>query len=466
MTYDANDRLRTAASCSFGGLDCTHRFSYDSLDNLTSWILAGVKDYARYVYDPVTRRLGNIKDSSDATIVALEYDDQGNLRYKNNQSHSFDFGNRLREVSGKEYYRYDGHGRRVMAWEPTSQLNILSQYSQGGQILYQENQRTGKVDENIYLAGSLVAIREWTAATGYAAKFQHTDALGSPVAVTNQAGQVVERNEYEPYGAVIGKPNYQGIGFTGHVQDAATGLTYMQQRYYDPQVGLFLSVDPVTALSSPVAMFNRYKYAANNPYRFVDPDGRAESTWFGSNDGLYLSNTKFYANGAHTISGHANQYYMLAADARANSGTVRVGGAAAIERAQSLDGLRSGQTVLFAACEIGKGAGTEAQRAADSNGGMVIAPDGYVFSPSTSKGYAGEGSINLTVNSDVNGKGNAGAFRIFTPGGNGPVPGVSISSMSYNPKSGEFSASLNITKNGVEERTQIKSLEEVKEHVK
>ncbi|WAC64025.1 RHS repeat-associated core domain-containing protein [Pseudoxanthomonas sp. SL93] len=123
--------------------------------------------------------------------------------------------------------------------------------------------------------GSLVAIREWTAAGGYAAKFQHTDALGSPVAVTNQAGTLLERNEYEPYGAVINKPNYQGIGYTGHVQDAVTGLTYMQQRYYDPQVGLFLSVDPVTAFSNPVGTFNRFRYANNNPYRFIDPDGRA-----------------------------------------------------------------------------------------------------------------------------------------------------------------------------------------------
>jgi RHS repeat-associated protein len=113
-------------------------------------------------------------------------------------------------------------------------------------------------------------------ASSPAAKFQHTDALGSPVVVTEQAGTVIERNDYEPYGAIIGKPNYQGIGYTGHVQDAATGLTYMQQRYYDPMVGRFLSVDPVTALSSPVGMFNRYKYAANNPYRFVDPDGRQE----------------------------------------------------------------------------------------------------------------------------------------------------------------------------------------------
>jgi RHS repeat-associated protein len=106
-------------------------------------------------------------------------------------------------------------------------------------------------------------------------EYIHTDALGSVVAVTNQAGQVIERNDYEPYGGIIGKPSYGGVGFTGHVQDAATGLTYMQQRYYDPEVGVFLSVDPIVALSAPVLQFHRYRYANSNPYKFVDPDGRA-----------------------------------------------------------------------------------------------------------------------------------------------------------------------------------------------
>lgn len=48
----------------------------------------------------------------------------------------------------------------------------------------------------------------------------------------------------------------------------------MQQRYYDPMLGLFLSVDPVTAHGSSLAQFNRYRYANGNPYRFVDSDGR------------------------------------------------------------------------------------------------------------------------------------------------------------------------------------------------
>lgn len=48
------------------------------------------------------------------------------------------------------------------------------------------------------------------------------------------------------------------------------------QRYYDPMIGRFLSVDPVSADVTTGANFNRYKYASNNPYRFIDPDGRMD----------------------------------------------------------------------------------------------------------------------------------------------------------------------------------------------
>ena len=106
-------------------------------------------------------------------------------------------------------------------------------------------------------------------------EYIHTDALGTPVAITNAAGTVIERSVYEPYGSLINRPLTDGPGFTGHVQDAATGLTYMQQRHYDPMIGRFLSVDPVTANSGTGANFNRYWYANNNPYKFNDPDGRA-----------------------------------------------------------------------------------------------------------------------------------------------------------------------------------------------
>jgi uncharacterized protein RhaS with RHS repeats len=50
----------------------------------------------------------------------------------------------------------------------------------------------------------------------------------------------------------------------------------MQQRYYDPIAGRFLSMDPISTNADTGAKFDRYMYANNNPYRFTDPDGRDE----------------------------------------------------------------------------------------------------------------------------------------------------------------------------------------------
>ncbi|HET6725246.1 MAG TPA: RHS repeat-associated core domain-containing protein [Gammaproteobacteria bacterium] len=101
-----------------------------------------------------------------------------------------------------------------------------------------------------------------------------TDRLGNPVAKTNSVGVVIWRQTYTPYGETDQQPDPDGPGFTGHRHDAATGLVYMQARYYDPKIGRFLSPDPVTFSPHSHAYFNRYWYAKGNPYRYTDPDGR------------------------------------------------------------------------------------------------------------------------------------------------------------------------------------------------
>ncbi|MCW0451582.1 hypothetical protein NB721_000668 [Xanthomonas sacchari] len=111
-------------------------------------------------------------------------------------------------------------------------------------------------------------------ASAQTVRYIHTDGLGSVVLVTNSDRNAVERSEYEPYGNLLNRPITDGPGYVGHVADAATGLDYMQQRYYDPSIGRFLSIDPVTASSVSGSNFNRYWYANSNPYRFTDPDGR------------------------------------------------------------------------------------------------------------------------------------------------------------------------------------------------
>ncbi len=276
MEYDGLDRLTGALSAHFGG-DAWHRFTYDALDNLKSWKLAGVKDYAEYVYD-AKNQLTNIKNTSGASIVGIGYDLQGNVNNKNGANFGFDYGNRLRG-SDTEWYAYDAHGRRILSCNATA--CDYQQYAFDGKPYFHLDYRKGKRYNNIYLAGSVVAIREAGVndESNPLLKYQHTDALGSPVAVTDAAGTVIDRTNYEPYGAAINKPAYDGIGYTGHVMDGATGLAYMQQRYYDPGIGKMLSVDPVTAYDSgDWRQFNRYAYAFNNPYCFTDPDGRQSLT--------------------------------------------------------------------------------------------------------------------------------------------------------------------------------------------
>jgi len=272
MGYDALDRLAQAASPSFGG-NGVHSFTYDALDNIRSWVLSGVKDYGNYIYDG-NNRLLSIRNSAGPAIVGFDYDPQGNLSAKNGQAYQFDFGNRLRSAPNKESYRYDGLGRRTYAQAGSGA--IYSLYANDGSLLWERDERSGKRVQHIYLAGSLIANRERPIAGDVETiTYQHTDALGTPVAVTNASGTVTERTSYEPYGSAIGKPTYQGIGYTGHVMDGQTGLTYMQQRYYDPAIGRLLSIDPVTALDDgDMRHFNRYAYAYNNPYLFTDPDGR------------------------------------------------------------------------------------------------------------------------------------------------------------------------------------------------
>ncbi|MEL4892303.1 RHS domain-containing protein [Xanthomonas protegens] len=135
-------------------------------------------------------------------------------------------------------------------------------------------------------------------------EYFHTDALGTPIAVTDTSGTLIETSEYEPYGKLLNRPVTDGPGFTGHVQDAATGLTYMQQRYYDPVIGRFLSVDPVTPYKSPSVQFNRYGYARNSPYRFYDPDGRCTGSRIENADGTCRVNG---ANTTEVISLHSSE---------------------------------------------------------------------------------------------------------------------------------------------------------------
>ena len=123
---------------------------------------------------------------------------------------------------------------------------------------------------------ALLLLGSTQAATLVFTTYYHNDHLGSPAAATDERNELLWRAHYRPYGERQENPAdtpYGSPGYTGHVQDGSSGLVYMQARYYDPQLGRFLAMDPAGPQEEVPGSFNRYAYGLNNPYRYVDPDG-------------------------------------------------------------------------------------------------------------------------------------------------------------------------------------------------
>ena len=273
MTYDGLDRLLTTNAPNLAWMNATT--SYDPLNNIRNNTV-GARSW-NYTYNATSNRLTQLANSSGVVQRAIAYDARGNITGNGSVTNVFDTANRLTSITGKESYLYDGYGRRVQITRLSDSKISYPIYDMTGQLIMEEDQRSGKTTDYVSLNGSLVAKR--TAPIGtttWTTFYEHTDALHSPVTETDVNANTTSIVRYTPYGETTSGVNVQGPGFTGHVTDAATGLSYMQQRYYDPVIGRFLSVDPMATDPNSGSSFNRYSYVNDNPYSFFDPDGRGE----------------------------------------------------------------------------------------------------------------------------------------------------------------------------------------------
>ena len=102
-----------------------------------------------------------------------------------------------------------------------------------------------------------------------------TDHLGTVRDIADAAGNVVDRIDYDSFGNVLAE-SAPALGdrykFTGREFDTATGLYYYRARYYDPQLGRFLSPDP---REFDAGDGNLYRYVGNSPLTNTDPRGHA-----------------------------------------------------------------------------------------------------------------------------------------------------------------------------------------------
>ena len=102
----------------------------------------------------------------------------------------------------------------------------------------------------------------------------HKDHLGSSTQITDRNETVIHHIEYMPSGEQFSEQRDNWATpykFNGKELDSETNLYYYGARYYTPEIGIWLSVDP---LSDKYPSLSPYNYCALNPVMLVDPDGR------------------------------------------------------------------------------------------------------------------------------------------------------------------------------------------------
>jgi RHS repeat-associated protein len=102
----------------------------------------------------------------------------------------------------------------------------------------------------------------------------HSDHLGSIKYITDIDGNKVSEVDYTPYGeqTTTGQDIFQKK-YTGQTDDNKTELLYYNARYYDPQIGRFITPDSIIPDTGNSQAFNRYMYVNGNPINYNDPTG-------------------------------------------------------------------------------------------------------------------------------------------------------------------------------------------------
>ena len=165
--------------------------------------------------------------------------------------------------------------------------------------------------------------------------YYHSDHLGSATLITDENGVEYQRIEYTPYGETwVERTSNVGLDylpykFTGKEMDEETGLYYYGARYLDPKYSRWISVDPALGEYVPLAPvndeakkhnqnlpglggifnsvnLNLYHYAANNPIKYTDPDGKFDWESFKQN---FITDLKAATNLDFGI-----DYYLYATD--------------------------------------------------------------------------------------------------------------------------------------------------------
>src|SRR3989344_3957748 len=171
-------------------------------------------------------------------------------------------------------YTYDSQGQRISKSSDTS----FTLYPTKGYTI----DNTGKKTVSIFSPLGMIANIETILGETSKVYTTTTDHLGSTVVVTDNSGIPVQVQDYETFGSLQLNDKSSGFNsqrkYIGETFDQDTGLNYLNARYYNSNIGRFISQDPMfwslpSELLSDPQQLNSYSYVRNNPIVGSDPSG-------------------------------------------------------------------------------------------------------------------------------------------------------------------------------------------------
>ncbi len=267
--YDSIGRLLSAqfSSINVDIADQSLSYSYDGMGNRTQVVDNGLT--TSYITN-------NMNQYTQVGDVAYTYDSDGNLIQETSSAgtttYGYDEENSMISISsslGNWQYGYDAMKNRVATIkdgltthaviDPVGRGNLVAEYNASGDLI-----------ANYDYGHRLLTRTDSGGNTAY----YNFDALGSTSELTSAAGTILNSYSYRPFGDLLtvhqtSTNPFQFIGESG-VSTEDNGLHLMRARFYQQQLGRFLSRDPIAVEGQ-----NPYTYAMANPISNIDPGGRA-----------------------------------------------------------------------------------------------------------------------------------------------------------------------------------------------
>jgi RHS repeat-associated protein len=242
-TYDHSNRL-TRDWRFQGGNPYDHEYTYDKNNNRTSIKRNGTT--INYTINNTTDQF-----TSGDNFAVTNYDGDGNPTQLNRPGGAYvqffyDALGRVRRTyngSSNFNFRYNSDGQRIERWGVVGKYR----YAYDGSSIIAESHDNLDDIERYFIPG--VGYYDIDTNQNF---YYWNNALGSQIALTNSSGTIISRTEYDAYGnevivnGSLGRSDFRFAGSHGYVSDhELTGLDLLGLRYYIPQLGRFLTRDPI-----------------------------------------------------------------------------------------------------------------------------------------------------------------------------------------------------------------------------